>query len=65
MEVPDPPVILGEDNVQDRLVELVVTASVTVPVNPVTGTTVIVEVPMTLALAVTLVALAFTVKSWM
>jgi len=64
VEVPEPPVILVEDNVHERLVELVVTARVTVPAKPFTGATVIVEVPATPAFAVTLVALAVTVKSW-
>ena len=63
VEVPEPPVILVDDSVQDRLVELVVTARVTVPVKPLTGATVIVEVPATPAFTVTLVALAVTVKS--
>ena len=48
----------------DRLVELVVTARVTVPAKPLTGATVIIEVPGTPALSVTLVGLAFTVKFW-
>ena len=38
--------------------------SVTVPVNPFTGATVIVEVPATPALTVRLVGAAITVKSW-
>jgi len=63
VEVPEPPVILVEDNVHDRLVELVVTARVTVPAKPFTGATVIVEVPVTPAFTVTLVVLAVTVKS--
>jgi len=50
--------------VHDRLVEFVVTARVTVPANPLSGATVIVEVPATLALTVMLVVLAVTVKSW-
>ena len=61
VEVPEPPVMAVEDRVHDRLVELVVTASVTVPVNPLTGATVIVDVPATPALTVTLVGLAVTV----
>jgi hypothetical protein len=44
VDVPEPPVIVVELSVQDRLVELVVTARVTVPVNALTGDTVIVEV---------------------
>ena len=63
VEVPEPPAIIVDDSVQDRLVELVVTARVTVPVKPLTGATVIVEVPATPAFTVTLVALAVTVKS--
>jgi len=64
VEVPEPPGMLVEDRVQMRLVELVVTARVTVPVKPFTGATVIVEVPVTPAFTVTLVVLAVTVKSW-
>jgi len=64
VEVPEPPAMLVEDRVQMRLVELVVTARVTVPVKPFTGATVIVEVPVTPAFTVTLVVLAVTVKSW-
>ena len=64
VEVPEPPGMLVEDRVQMRLVELVVTARVTVPVKPFTGATVIVEVPVTPAFTVTLVVLALTVKSW-
>ena len=63
VEAPEPPVMLVEDKVHDRLVELVVTARVTVPVKPFTGATVIVEVPVTPAFTVTLVVLAVTVKS--
>jgi hypothetical protein len=62
-DVPDPPGIEVEVRVQDRFVELVVTARVTVPVKPFRGPTVIVEVPATPALKVTLVVLAVTVKS--
>ncbi len=62
VEVPEPPVMLVEDSVQDRLVELVETAKVTVPAKPLTGATVIVEVPATPALTVMLVRLAVTVK---
>ena len=63
VDVPEPPTILVEDRVHERLVELVVTARVTVPENPLTGATVIVEVPATPAFTVTLVVLAVTVKS--
>ncbi len=63
VEVPEPPVILVEVSVQARFVEFVVTARVTVPVNPFSGATVMVEVPATPAFTVTLVGLADTVKS--
>ena len=48
VEVPEPPVMLVELNVHERLVELVVTAKVTVPAKRLTGATVIVEVPVAL-----------------
>jgi hypothetical protein len=64
VEVPEPPVILVDDNVQDRFVELVVTASVTVPEKPLIGTTVIVEVPGVPTLTDTLMGLAIIAKSW-
>ncbi len=63
VDVPDPAAILVEDRLQDRLVELVVTAKVTVPVNPLSGAIVIVEVAATPAFAVTLAGLALMVKS--
>jgi len=59
--VPEPPVMLVALRVQTRLVELVVTARVTVPVKPFTGATVIVEVAVAPALTFTLVRLAVTV----
>lgn len=43
VEVPEPPVIDVEDRVHSRLVEFVVDARETVPVNPLTEETVIVE----------------------
>jgi hypothetical protein len=49
--------------VHDRFVEFLVNPSVTVPVKPFTGATVIVEAPAVLTLAVTTVGLALTVKS--
>ena len=55
--------MLVEDKVHDRFVELAATAIVTVAANPFTGTTVIVEVPATPALRVTLVVLAVNAKS--
>ena len=63
VDVPDPAAILVEDRLQDRLVELVVTARLTVPVNPLSGAIVTVEVAATPAFAVTLVGLALMVKS--
>jgi hypothetical protein len=48
--------------VQTRLVELVVTARVTVPVKPFNGATVIVEVPLAPAFTVELVGEAETAK---
>jgi hypothetical protein len=63
VDVPDPPTIDVEASVQDRLVEFVVTARVTVPAKPFNGATVIVEVPATPAFTVILVGLAVTVKS--
>jgi hypothetical protein len=62
VEVPEPPTILVEESVHDRLVELVVTARPTVPAKPLTGATVIVEVPATPVFTVTLVGLAVKVK---
>jgi len=64
VDVPEPPAMLVDESVHDRLVEFVVTARVTVPAKPFTGATVIVDVPVTPAFTVTLVALAVTVKSW-
>jgi len=49
--------------VQTRFVELVVTARATVPVNPLSGATVIVEVAGVPAVVATLVGLAVTLKS--
>ena len=46
-----------------RFVEFVVTASATVPVNPLRGLTVIVELPAVPETTVTLVGLAVMVKS--
>ena len=46
------------------MVELVVTARVTVPEKPLTGETVMVDVAETPALTVALVGAAVTVKSW-
>ena len=51
-------------SVHTRLVESVVTVRVTVPANPFTGATVIVEVVVAPALTFTVVGLALTVNSW-
>lgn len=53
-----------ELRLQDKLVELVLTASNTVPAKPLTGATVAVEVPVTPALTETVMGLAEAVKSW-
>ena len=64
VEVPEPPVILVEDRVQTSPVDGdTVSASPTVPVKPLTGDTVMVEVPAVPTTAVTLVGLALIVKS--
>ena len=63
MEVPDPPVILVEDRVQTRFVELVVGVRVTVPAKPFRGATDMVEEPLSPALTVALVGLAEILKS--
>jgi hypothetical protein len=63
VELPEPPVILVEDREQIKLVELVVTAKVTVPVKPFSGAIVIVEVLLAPALTERLVGLAVTLKS--
>jgi hypothetical protein len=47
-----------EDNVQDKLVEFVTTARLTVPENPLSGDTVIVEVAAVPAVVVTLIGFA-------
>ena len=61
--VPEP-MIDVELRVTERLVELVMTARLTTPVKPLTAVTVIVETPLEPTLALTLVGLAVTVKSW-
>jgi len=63
VEVPEPPTIELEDRLHVRLVELVVTARATAPVNPLRAATVIVDVPETPTLVETLLGLAVTVKS--
>ena len=63
VDVPEPPVTDGDDRVQTRFVELVVTARVTVPVKPFRAATVTVEVPAIPTLGDTVAGLAATVKS--
>ena len=60
---PEPLVMVEDDRVHERVVELVATARVTVPEKPLKGATVTVELPARLVLPVTLVGLAETVKS--
>jgi hypothetical protein len=55
--------MLVEESVHDRFVEFVVTDRLTLPVNPLSGATAIVEVPVAPAFAVTLVGLVVTLKS--
>ena len=64
VEVPDPPVTLVGVRVQVRPpVGDTVAVSATVPVNPLTGVMVMVDVPAWLTLTATLVGLATIVKS--
>jgi len=63
VEVPEPPVIEVELKVQTKLVELVITARLTAPVNPPRGETAMDEVPVAPALVLRLVGVATTVKS--
>ena len=63
VEVPDPPEMLEEDNVHERLVELEVTERATVPAKLFTGVIVMVDVPAVPVLEVTVVGLAEIAKS--
>lgn len=64
VEVPEPPVTLAGDRVQDKPVAGDTEAvRATVPVKPLTGAIVIVDVPVPPTLIATLVGLALTVKS--
>jgi hypothetical protein len=56
--------MVARDKVQAMLVELLVTVRVTVPINPFSDDTVMVELPATPALTVTVDGLADIVKSW-
>ena len=64
IDVPELPETADEPKVHDRLVELVVTTRLTVPLNPLIGATEIVELPVTLTLVETLLGLAVMAKSW-
>ena len=61
--MPEPPEMLADENEHESFVELVVTASVMVPLKPFRGATVMVEFPALLAFTVTIVGLAVNVKS--
>jgi hypothetical protein len=63
VDVPDPPEMIVALRLQERLVELVITVRVTVPVKPFSVAMVIVELPVAPALTVTLVGLAEMEKS--
>jgi len=63
VELPEPPVILVDDKVHDRFVEFVVTPRATVPENPFTDPTDIVDVPATFTVVETLAGLAAMLKS--
>jgi len=63
VEVPDPPEMVVALKLHERLVEFVATTRVTVPVNPFSGDTVIVEMPVAPAFTFMLVGLAEMEKS--
>lgn len=63
-DVPEPPGTAVEPSVHERLVELVVTERLTVPLNPLIGPTEMVELPVSPAPVETLEGLAVIAKSW-
>jgi len=63
LDVPDPPTMELDDRLHERLVELVITARATAPVNPLREAIVIVEMPETPTLVETLFGFAVKVKS--
>ena len=63
MEKPEPPVIVMDDRLHERLVELVATESVTVPAKPFSDATLIDKTPEKPVGTLTLVALAEIAKS--
>jgi hypothetical protein len=64
VDVPELPGTAVKPRVHDRLVELVVTARLTVPLNPLSEATEIVELPVTPTVVETLTGLAVMAKSW-
>jgi hypothetical protein len=64
VEIPEPPVIDVELRAQERLLELVVKARVTVLVKPFTGVTVTFPLPVVFVGTLTLDALVAIIKSW-
>jgi hypothetical protein len=63
VEFPEPPVVEVTVRVQTRLVELAITARVTVPAKPFSGATAMMEVALTPAFMVEIFGLADIVKS--
>jgi hypothetical protein len=63
-DVPEPPDTAEDPSVHDRLVELVVTESLTMPLNPLIGPTEMVELPVRPVPVETLDGLAVMAKSW-
>jgi len=63
VDVPEPPVMLFEERVHDRFVELVVTARETVPLKPFKPDTAMADVPLTPKFTFTVAGLAVIVKS--
>lgn len=62
--MPEPAFTVPDEREQLRVVEFVVIPSATVPVKPFRGETVMVELPTTLAVVVTVVGFAETAKSF-
>lgn len=63
VDEPEAPGTVARDNVHDRLVELVVNARLTVPANPLSGETLMVELTSEPTTAVTIFGEADMVKS--
>ena len=60
--VPEPPDMLLDERLHDKYAELVATTRVTVPVKPLSGEIVMVDVPTTPVVTVTLAGFTETVK---